>query len=53
MGIIPIKLGIFKLVGKDCGNLAIELGNSSGLDLVTLVSVYILFASVTESSTAT
>ena len=31
-----IKLGIFKLVGKDCGNLAIGLGNSSVLDLVTL-----------------
>ena len=31
-----MKLGIFKLVGKDCGNLAILLGNSSGSDLVTL-----------------
>ena len=31
-----MKLGIFKLVGKDCGNLAIGLGNSSVLDLVTL-----------------
>ena len=29
-------LGIFTLVGKDCGNLAIGLGNSSVLDLVTL-----------------
>ena len=31
-----MKLGIFKLVGKDCGNLVIGLGNSSVLDLVTL-----------------
>ena len=36
MGIILIKLGIFKLVRKGCGNLAIGLGNSSVLDLVTL-----------------
>ena len=34
-GIILIKLGIFKLVGKDCRNLAIGLGNSSVFDLVT------------------
>ena len=32
-----MKLGIFKLVVKDCGNLAIGLGNSSVLDLVTLI----------------
>ena len=37
--IILIRLGIFKLVGKDCGNLAIGLWNSSVLDLVSLMQM--------------
>ena len=40
LGIILIKLGIFKLVGKDCGNFAIGFGNSSILDLVTLALAF-------------
>ena len=34
---IKLNLGIFKIVGKNYGNFSILVGNSLGLDLVTLV----------------
>ena len=41
LGIFLIKLGFHILVGNYCGNLAIGLGNSSVLDLVTLKATYL------------